>query len=398
MQDDALEFLPRTRRMVEDPHGYYKRLREAEPVYWSETSNCWVLTRYQDVNDVLKDPRFGRGTTYRIIAKSDAEMNAVEQLRSNLLPFKDGEEHARIRSGMNDLFHTRVTKLQPKIQRLAESLLDKVEGQERFDIIEDYAYPLSVGVISYLLGIPEEDKDIFKEYSPHFAALLVPKKTKDDIAMATILIKELNAYFTALIDKNREGEHDNIIYDMLNANREKEVFTSSELLVMPIFLIFAGHETTMNMIGNGMYELFKQPDQLQKMIDGPELINSAVEELLRITSTNAALYRIAFEDVEIGGKVIKKGDEIVAVLAAANRDPERFSDPDRIDITRKDGAHIAFGAGIHHCLGATMGRVEARIGYETLLRRFPGIKLAEEPEWKSSFVFRGLKRLIVSTK
>jgi cytochrome P450 len=397
MHKDDLRFLPRSFKMIEDPHSYYHKLRKEAPVYWSEDSNCWVLTRYDDVNTMLKDPRFGRGTTYRIVAKDDESMNDVEQLRFNLLPFKDGTEHDRIRSAMNALFYKRITKLEPQIQTLADTLLDKIEHQASFDLIADYAYPLSVGVISYLLGIPSSDQDIFKKYSPHFSALLVPKKTPADIALALTLITELKDYFNALIESNKKVKQDNLISDMLHENRPTSSLTDSEVLVMPIFLIFAGHETTMNMIGNGMLELFHQPAQLFRMIHEPEHLSSAIEELLRITSTNSALYRIAFENVEIGGKVIKKGEEVVAILAAANRDPERFPNPDEINITRKDGTHISFGAGIHHCMGATLGRIEAKIGYETLLRRIPNISLAKEPEWKESFLFRGLRSLIVYT-
>jgi cytochrome P450 len=396
MQRDDLRFLPRSFKMIEDPHTYYHKLRQEAPVYWSEDANCWVLTRYDDVNNMLKDPRFGRGTTYRIIAENDESMNDVEQLRFNLLPFKDGTEHDRIRSAMNALFYKRVTKLEPKIQTLADTLLDKVEHQESFDLIADYAYPLSVGVISYLLGIPSSDRAIFKTYSPHFSALLTPKKTETDIALAQTLITELKNYFNVLIENNKNFKQDNIISDMLH-NSKAQVLSDSEVLVMPIFLIFAGHETTMNLIGNGMLELFEQPDQLSRMIHEPEHISSAIEELLRITSTNSAQYRIAFEDVEIGDKLIKKGEEVVAILAAANRDPERFPNPDEIDITRKDGSHISFGAGIHHCMGSTLARIESRIGYQTLLQRIPNISLAKEPEWKESFLFRGLKSLMVNT-
>lgn len=397
MQRDDLRFLPRSFKMVEDPHTYYHKLRKEAPVYWSEDSNCWVLTRYDDVNNMLKDPRFGRGTTYRIIAKDDETMNDVEQLRFNLLPFKDGDAHQKIRSALNAIFNKRVAKLQPQIQELANSLLDKVEHQKHFDLIGDYAYPLSVGVISLLLGIPPSDKDIFKKYSPHFSALLVPKKTEEDIALAQTLIKELKDYFNTLIESNKDIINDNLISDMLHQNVTTNALSDAEILVMPIFLIFAGHETTMNLLGNGMLELFEQPEQLSKMIHEPEHMNSAIEELLRITSTNSALYRIALEDAKIGDTLIKKGEEVVAILSAANRDPERFPNPDQIDITRKDGAHIAFGAGIHHCMGATLARIEARIGYETLLKRLPNISLAEKPEWKDSFVFRGLRSLIVST-
>jgi cytochrome P450 len=297
---------------------------------------------------------------------------------------------------MNALFYKRVTKLEPKIQTLADTLLDKVEHQESFDLIADYAYPLSVGVISYLLGIPSSDRAIFKTYSPHFSALLTPKKTETDIALAQTLITELKNYFNVLIENNKNFKQDNIISDMLH-NSKAQVLSDSEVLVMPIFLIFAGHETTMNLIGNGMLELFEQPDQLSRMIHEPEHISSAIEELLRITSTNSAQYRIAFEDVEIGDKLIKKGEEVVAILAAANRDPERFPNPDEIDITRKDGSHISFGAGIHHCMGSTLARIESRIGYQTLLQRIPNISLAKEPEWKESFLFRGLKSLMVNT-
>lgn len=397
MHKDHLRFLPRSTKMITEPHTYYHTLRREAPVYWSEDSNCWVLTRYDDVSNMLKDTRFGRGATYRIISEDDENMNDVEQLRFNLLPFKDGNEHHRIRSAINALFHKRVTKLQPEIQLLANNLLDKVEHQKNFDLISDYAYPLSVGVISLLLGIPSSDKDIFKKYSPHFSALLAPKKTPSDIVLAQTLINELRNYFNILIDSNKNIKKDNLISDMLHENMEAQALSHAEILVMPIFLIFAGHETTMNMMGNGMLELFEQPEQLSRMIHEPEHISSAIEEILRITSTNSALYRIALKDVKIGDKLIKKGEEVVAILAAANRDPEHFPNPDQIDITRKDGAHIAFGAGIHHCIGATLARIEGRIGYETLFRRIPNISLAKEPEWKESFVFRGLKSLIVNT-
>lgn len=396
VKEDTLLFNPRSHRMIEDPHSFYHELRAVDPVHWSAPSNCWVLTRFDDVNNVLKDPRFGRGETYRIYAKDDEHMNAVERLRSNLLPFKDGEAHQKIRSAMNAIFHKRVGKLQPQIEALAESLLDKLEGKETFDLIEDYAYPLSVGVISILLGIPMKDRDIFKRFSPHFSALLVPQKTQADVDMANTLIEELGSYFQALLDDNREGGDDNLLQMMLGFNAKHGKMSEDEMMVMPIFLIFAGHETSMNMFANGMYKLFKQPDQLAKMIAHPEWIDSALEEILRVTSTNSALYRIAFEEVIIGDKVIKKGDEVVAVLSAANRDPERFSDPDKIDITRDEGAHIAFGSGIHHCMGATMARIEGKIAFETLLRRVPNIALAVEPEWKESFVFRGLKSLMVN--
>lgn len=392
-----LIFAPRSRKMIEDPHTFYHKLREVDPVHWSAHSNCWVLTRFDDVNRVLKDSRFGRGETYRITARNDAEMNPVEKLRSNLLPFKDGDAHNKIRSAMNAVFHKRVTKLEPQIIDLAEMLLAQVEGRETFDLIADYAYPLSIGVISILLGIPMEDKDIFKRFSPHFSALLVPQKTADDIALANKLIDELGSYFKALLDNNREGSDDNLLQMMLRANAENQKMSEDEMLVMPIFLIFAGHETSMNMIANGMYKLFKQPDQLTMMIEQPALITTAMEEIFRVTSTNTALYRIALEDVEVGDKIIKKGEELVAVLSAANRDPDRFTDPDKIDIMRDEGAHIAFGSGIHHCMGATMARMEGKIAFETLFKHFPNISLAQEPQWKESLVFRGLKSLIVNT-
>ncbi len=396
MKDEKLVFDPRNMAMVSDPHAFYRKLRAVDPVHWSERSNCWVLTRFDDVNSVLKDDRFGRGTTYRITAASDEQMNDVEKLRSHLMPFKDGDEHTRIRTAMNAVFHKRVSQLQPRLEALANELLDAVEGKQTFDLIGDYAYPLSVGAISMLLGIPLEDKDIFKRFSPHFSALLVPRKTEADVAMAKKMIDELSGYFQALLDENRHGEKDNVISMMLHENGRHGKMSEEEMMVMPIFLIFAGHETTMNMIGNGMYELFQQPEQLAKMIAHPEYMPSAIEEILRMTSTNAALYRVAFEDVTIGGKLIKKGDEVVAVLSAANRDPERYTDPDTIDITRDEGANIAFGNGIHHCLGSNMARLEGNVAFETLFKRFPGIALAEEPEWKESFVFRGLKALYVS--
>jgi cytochrome P450 len=397
MNKDHLRFLPRSRQMMINPNPYYHLLRKEAPIYWSEDSSCWVLTRYDDINTILKDERFGRGTTYRIFSKTDEEMNEVEQLRFNLLPFKDGEAHHKIRKAMNSIFHARVKKIHPYIEDLANSLIDKAKTQENFDLISDYAYPFSVGVISKLLGIPDSDKDIFKKYSAHFSALLVPKKTDKDIALAQILITELKDYFNTLLQNNADLSSDNLISDMLHMCQDVPLLSKSEILAMPIFLIFAGHETSMNMIGNGMYELFQQPIQLKRIIQEPEHIHSAIEELLRITSTNSALYRIALEDVEVSNITIKKGEEVVAVLAAANRDPKKFPNPDRIDITRNDGANLTFGAGIHSCMGATLGRIEARIAYETLLTRLPNIQLVEEPTWKEAFIFRGLHSLLVST-
>jgi len=397
MHNDHLRFLPRSKKMMTNPNPYYHQLRKESPIYWSEDSNCWVFTRYKDVNSVLKDERFGRGTTYRITSHTDAQMNEVEQLRFSLLPFKDADAHKHIRKAMDSIFHKRVKMLPTQIEQLANDLLDNIDNTKNFDLIAEYAYPLSVGVISLLLGIPETDNHIFKHYSQHFSALLAPKKTEKDIALAQILISELKSYFNTLIENNANLKGDNLITDMLAMQAKSSPMKTSEILAMPIFLIFAGHETSMNMIGNGMYELFHQPEQLSRMIHEPEHFSSAIDELLRITSTNSALYRIALEDVEIDGITIRKGEEIVAVLSAANRDPEQFPNPDKIDITRKDGPSLTFGAGIHHCMGSVLGKMEATIAYKTLLTRMPDITLNEEPTWKETFIFRGLHALMVSS-
>ncbi len=396
MTEQKLIYAPRSRAFEVNPHPFWHALRREDPVHWSEEESCWVLTRFEDVNSVLKDERFGRAESYRIIAEDDASMNIVERFRSNLMPFKDAGEHVRMRTVMNELFSKRLSAVQPKIPLIAQRILKKFQGKDSIDMVNDFAFPFTVEVMSLILGVPIKDKEIFKRYTGYFSSLVSPHKSAEDLKRGTEVIEEMQAYFRRLIMQKQLTPEDDLLSDLIQITGKNGRMKSGELLNMPIFLIFAGHETSMNLIANGLYALLQQEEALQHLREDPQIMSTAVEELLRFTSTSAALYRVALEDVDIGDQLIKKGEEVVAVISAANRDPERFSDPDRLNLTRKEGTHIAFGNGVHHCLGSSMARIEAKVAFTAILEAFSVLKLAEEPQWKESFVLPGLKSLKVS--
>lgn len=396
MNKEKLIYAPRTRAFETDAHSFYRVLRQEDPVHWSEEEKCWVLTRFDDVNSVLKDERFGRADSYRISAKDDASMNLVERFRSNLIAFKDAGEHTRMRTVMNELFSKRLAQVQPQMEAIAKNILEEFLTKDSIDIVNDFAFPFTVEVMSTMLGVPLEDKVVFKRYTGYFSSLFAPDKTEEDFKKSVVIIEEMQQYFRVVLAKKEEEPSDDLLSDLLHVAKMSKRLTDDEVLVMPIFLIFAGHETSMNLIANGMYALLQQEEEFHRLQSDLQIMTTAVEELLRFTSTSSALYRVALEDVMIGGKTISKGQEVVAVLTAANRDPERFSEPDRLDLTRKQGPHVAFGNGIHHCLGSSMARMEAKVAFTALLEAFAKMRLKEEPEWKESFVFPGLKSLHVS--
>ncbi len=382
-----------------NPYPFYRRLREADPVHQSPLG-FWVLTRYDDCVLVLRDPRFGRAGFEAVL--ESVYGNSVEQgrLPTSML-FRDPPDHTRLRGLVSRAFTPRVVEgLRPRIQQIVDALLDRVRDVGRMEVISDLAYPLPVTVISEMLGVPEEDRERIKQWSADIARSLDAIGLPTDPAIvdrgrtARLAIGD---YFRSLLPDRKKHPRGDLLSLLIEAEEQGDKLSEGELLATCVLLYIAGHETTVNLIGNGLLALLRHPAELARLRSDASLTQNAVEELLRYDGPVQRTARITNTDVEISGHKIPKGAMVVPVIGAANRDPAHFPSPDRLDVSRPDNRHIAFGFGIHFCLGAPLARLEGQITLETLLRRLPRLALATEtPEWRDSQVLRGLKALPVS--
>jgi len=382
-----------------DPYPFYHRLREADPVHQSPLG-FWVLTRYDDCVMVLRDPRFGRAGFEGLL--ESVYGNTVEQgrLPTSML-FRDPPDQTRLRALVSRAFTPRVVEgLRPRIQQIVDGLLDRVQGAGRMEVISDLAYPLPVTVISEMLGVPEEDRERIKQWSADIARSLdaIGLPTDPEIVdRGRTGRRAIGDYFRSLIPDRKKRPRGDLLSLLIEAEEQGDKLSEGELLATCVLLYIAGHETTVNLIGNGLLALLRHPEELERVHDAPSLIQSAVEELLRYDGPVQRTARITNADVELGEHKIPKGSMVVPVIGAANRDPAHFPDPDRLDVSRPDNRHIAFGFGIHFCLGAPLARLEGQITLGTLLHRLPRLALStERPEWRESQVLRGLKALPVS--
>jgi pimeloyl-[acyl-carrier protein] synthase len=381
-----------------NPYPFYRRLREQDPVHLSPLG-IWVLTRYDDAVMVLRDPRFGReGMADLLEARLGLAADASEP-RDML--FRDPPDHTRLRALVSRAFTPRVVEaMRPHIQEIVDGLLDRLEAGHGMDVIEDLAYPLPVTVICEMLGVPTADQDVFKQWSADIArsldAAILPAGS-EVIPRGREARGALRGYLRSLIAARRKNPRHDLLSGLIAVEEEGNKLSEGELVSTCALLLVAGHETTVNLIGNGVLALLQHPDQQRALADDPALIQTAVEELLRYDGPVQRTGRMATADVEIGGKQIPRGSVVVAAIGAANRDPGHFSDPERLDITRRENRHIAFGFGIHFCLGAPLARIEGQVAISTLLRRIPGLKLVSDtPQWRESSVLRGLKTLPVT--
>ncbi len=382
-----------------DPYPFYHRLREADPVHRSPLG-FWVLTRYDDCVMVLRDPRFGRAGFEGVL--ESVYGNTVEQgrLPTSML-FRDPPDHTRLRGLVSRAFTPRVVEaLRPRIQQIVDGLLDRVQSAGRMEVISDLAYPLPVIVISEMLGVPEEDRERIKQWSADIARSLdaIGLPTDPEIVdRGRTGRRAIGDYFRSLIPDRKKRPRGDLLSLLIEAEEQGDKLSEGELLATCVLLYIAGHETTVNLIGNGLLALLRHPKELERLRDAPSLIQSAVEELLRYDGPVQRTARITNADVELAEHKIPKGSMVVPVIGAANRDPAHFPDPDRLDVSRPDNRHIAFGFGIHFCLGAPLARLEGQITLGTLLHRLPRLALStERPEWRESQVLRGLKALPVS--
>jgi pimeloyl-[acyl-carrier protein] synthase len=366
----------------------------------------WVLTRYADIASVYADARFSRAQGLRrgFERLPEAEQTVAEpvyQTFSKTMFYSDPPYHTRLRGLVNNAFTPHaVEQMRPHVQRMVDSLLDAVQARGEMDAIHDLAHPLPILVISQMLGLPAEERGRFKQWSDDLFAILgsVPH-APESMERASQSLAELTDYLTTLSQLRRLQPQNDLISALVGVVEEGQRLTQEELIANVTILLSAGHETTSNLIGNGLLALLCHPDQMQKLRDHPKLISSAVEEVMRYDNPVQIAYRSAAEDVEIGGTYIRKGQLVNSVLAAGNRDPERFSDPDRFDIRRDEGRHLGFGLGIHFCIGAPLVRLEAQIAFSTILRRFPELQLAiENLEWQEHLIFRGVKSLPLTFK
>jgi cytochrome P450 len=393
MASAELEFNPFLPEFHANPYPFYHRLRAADPVHRTPMG-LWVLTRYDDVVSVLKDPRFGREGFDQILTNVYGE-----GARSML--FRDPPDHTRLRGLVNQAFTPRVIeRMRSHIQDIVDRLLDRVQNAGAMDVIADLAYPLPVTVICEMLGVPTDAHSGIRQWSAVLARSVdaIGMPTDEDIVTRSRAAQQaMLDYFRDLIPERRQTPRDDLLSLLIAAEDQGDRLSEGELLVTCILLFVAGHETTVNLIGNGLLALLNHPDQLAKLRADHTLLPGAVEELLRYDSPVQRTGRITSTDVELDGRTIQKGSLVVTAIGAANRDPAHFPDPDRLDITRRDNRHIAFGFGIHFCLGAPLARLEGQIAIGTLLRRMPELRLATSTlEWRESSTLRGLKRLPVT--
>jgi cytochrome P450 len=286
-----------------------------------------------------------------------------------------------------------IASLKPRVQGIVTSLIDNVEDKRSMELVADFAYPLPVTVIAEMLGVPVEDHPVFRDWSSQMTAAIDPRPTMSISVRAARAYDKFDAYFQRLIDERRRAPRDDLLTALVKARDEKEHLTEKEVLLACSLLLVAGHETTMNLISNGLLALLRNRDQLEKLKQDPSLFRNGIEELLRYDSPVVLAYRTALDDVTLAGTSLRKGQDVVLVTGAANRDPARFKDPDRLDITRQPNHHLAFSSGIHSCLGAPLARLESRLALEELFRRLPDLELDGEPEWRETITVRGPKTL-----
>jgi cytochrome P450 len=384
---------------LEDPYPAYHQLRAEDPIH-RHPLGFYVLTRYDDVAGFLRDPRFGKSGYQALFEARFGSGPDGPWLPMSML-FRDPPDHTRLRALVSKAFTPRVVEtLRDHIGTIVERLLDRVAELPRVDVIEALAYPLPVTVISELMGVPAADNEMIKEWSRDVAraldAIALPI-APDVIERGSRATEEIAGYFRTLSEERRRRPGPDLLSGLVEAEEAGDRLSERELLATCLLLYVAGHETTVNLISNGLLALLRHPEERRRLEADPARLPAAVEELLRYDSPVQRTGRMAAEDADIGGVPIPKGTLVLGLVGAANRDPSHFADPDRLDLGRDQPRHLAFGAGIHYCLGASLARLEAQVALGALLRRFPALTLSvERPVWRLSSTLRGPESLPVA--
>ena len=396
-------FDPLSPVFIRDPYPHYERLRRTDPVHITP-HGMYLASRHAEVSLVLRDKRFGKDFVERSKRRYGPKImeEPIFRSMSRWMLQQDPPDHTRLRGLVVKAFTARrVEDMRPRIQEVVDRTLDRVEGRGHMDLIEDFAFRLPVTIICDMLGIPEEHREVFYTGSRDGGRILDPVPlTPAEIAQGNAANLMAQMYFQQLFELRRKNPGDDLTTQLVQAEEDGSKLSNEELTANIILLFGAGHETTVNLIGNGLLALHRNPDQLALLKANPALIANAIEEFLRYDSSVQLTGRVALEDIDgLADKKIPKGESVLCLLGSANRDPAVYPDrPDRLDITRPNVRPLSFGGGIHFCLGAQLARIEAEIAISTLLRRLPDLRLddAENPEWRPTFVLRGLKRLPAS--
>ncbi|MFZ4719888.1 MAG: cytochrome P450 [Ilumatobacteraceae bacterium] len=397
-------FDPSDPAFIADPYPVLSALREAAPGFRNPLTGQWTLTRFSDVQETLRDRRLGRAYTHRYTHEQlgrpqpDPRWASFHQHEAWSLLCLEPPDHTRIRRLVAKVFTPRaVAALRPQIEGFSTELLDVCQQKGTFELLRDYAMPYSVAVICSMLGVPRSDTQLLLDWS-HAIVKMYELSTTDEVrSAANQAAAEYIAYTRSLIAEKRRSPDGLLVSELVRVEDEGDVLTEDEIVSTTMVLLEAGHEATVNTLGNGTRALMHHPDEWRRVVDGEVPAKAAVEEMLRWDSPLQLFERwVLEEDVEIAGQRLRVGDEVAMLFGAAERDPRRFDDPDRFDVSRGDPAHIGFGGGIHFCVGAPLARQELEVSLAGLAARFPSLSLVDEPSYQPNFVIRGLTGLRLS--
>ena len=393
--DDADDILREDR--LADPYPFFSALREAEPVRWNERHRAWFVHRYDDLVWALRHPGFSSDRIRPVWEHGlSEEQRAMRKPTFDILldwmVFLDPPEHTRLRKlAMPAFSSASVNAMEPAVRGVVEGAIDAVADRDSFDLVTDLAYPIPASVIAELMGVPAEDRDLFKSWSDDILVLVFGAEgNRDRHQRAQQGLVELTDYLRGLVRRYRVAPGDNVITQLLASRELDPPLTEDEIVSTCALLIFGGHETTTNLIANGARVLMAHPEQLSALRANPGLVKSAVEELLRYDGPSKMEMRRMVDDVELRGHTLRRGDAVYLVQAAANRDPDAFDRPDTLELERKPNRHVGFGHGVHHCLGSFLARLEGSLALEALVRRLPGLVPGGDPAWHATLISRGM--------
>ena len=392
--------------VLQDPYPTYAHLHEEGPLHYVDVGGkwaVWAVFSHAECSAIAKDPRLSAKRAKQMLLSlplsKQAEFSQLAHYLSLWLIFMDPPEHTRLRKLLNKGFSAAAVEgLRPQAEAIVQRMLDRLRGGSQVDLMSEFANPMPVRIISELLGVPEALHGTFVKTSRAIAVFRgSPNRTVEEARAAQDALIELTEFFRKTVAERRQNKGTDLISLLIDIEEGGDVLTEEELYAQCVSLLFAGHETTRNLIGNGMYALLRNPDQLAELRDKPEMIRSAVEELLRFESPVQFTARVLKEDIEVCGQKIPKGWTILCMLGAANRDPKQFEQPNQLNLGRLNNQHLAFSAGIHFCIGAQLARLEGQVAIQKLIQTFPNMKVAiPRPQWASTFGFRGLTTLPVT--
>jgi cytochrome P450 len=391
--------------ILQDPYPTYARLHEEGPIHYLDVGSKWAVwsvISHAECSSVAKDPRISAKRAQQMLLplplSRQAEFSELARMFSLWLIFMDPPEHTRLRKLLNKGFSpAAIEALRPQVEAIVDRMLDPLQLGSEVELMGEFANPMPVRIISEMLGVPQELHDTFVNWSRAIAVFRgSPDRTVEQAQAAQDALIALTDFFRKTVEERKRNKGNDLISLLIDIEEEGEVLTEEELYAQCIALLFAGHETTRNLIGNGMYTLLQHPEGTAELRENPDMIRTAVEELLRYESPVHFTARVLKEDIEICGQHIPRKWTVLCMLGAANRDPKRFKDPNQLDLKRLNNQHLAFGAGPHACIGGQLARLEGQVAILNLVQRFPKMKLSgPRPEWASTFGLRGLKSLPV---